>query len=94
MSSQAGISSWPAGQLGVGRDHAELLLTRERLLAQHVPALVELALVLVATTRPATWCGACVAPGAKYMKNGLSGISAFCWRTQAIALSVRSSVRW
>ena len=25
-----------------------------------------------------TWCGACVAPGAKYMKNGLSGISAFC----------------
>ena len=27
-----------------------------------------------------TWCGACVAPGAKYMKNGLSGISAFCWR--------------
>ena len=25
-----------------------------------------------------TWCGAWVAPGAKYMKNGLSGISAFC----------------
>ena len=40
-----------------------------------------------------TWCGACVAPGEKYMKNGLSGISAFCWRTQAIALSARSSVR-
>jgi hypothetical protein len=25
-----------------------------------------------------TWCGACVAPGAKYMKKGLSGASAFC----------------
>ena len=25
-----------------------------------------------------TWCGACVAPGAKYTKNGLSGINAFC----------------
>ena len=25
-----------------------------------------------------TWWGACVAPGAKYMKNGLSGMSAFC----------------
>ena len=36
----------PGGQLGVGRDHAELLLAGERLLAQRVPALVELALVL------------------------------------------------
>ena len=41
-----------------------------------------------------TWCGAWVAPGAKYMKNGLSGISAFCWRTQLIALFVMSSVKW
>ena len=41
-----------------------------------------------------TWCGAWVAPGAKYMKKGLSGISAFCWRTQPIARSARSSVRW
>ena len=41
-----------------------------------------------------TWCGACVAPGAKYMKNGLSGISAFCWRTQSMAWSVMSSVKW
>jgi hypothetical protein len=32
-----------------------------------------------------TWWGAWVAPGAKYMKNGLSGISAFCDRTQLIA---------
>ena len=40
-----------------------------------------------------TWCGACVAPGAKYMKKGLSGMSAFCWRTQLMAWSARSSVR-
>ena len=32
-----------------------------------------------------TWCGACVAPGAKYAKNGLSGIRAFCCRTQFTA---------
>jgi len=42
----------------------------------------------------ATWCGAWVAPGAKYTKNGLSGISDFCWLTQVMALSARSSVRW
>ena len=41
-----------------------------------------------------TWCGACVAPGAKYMKNGLSGASAFWVRTQSMARSARSSVRW
>ena len=34
-----------------------------------------------------------VAPGAKYMKNGLSGISAFCWRVHLIALFVMSSVK-
>ena len=37
----------PLGQLGIGRDDAELLLAREDLLAQLVPALIELALVLV-----------------------------------------------
>ena len=47
MSSHAGISSRPVGQLGLGRDHAELLLAREGLLAQRVPARVEAALVLV-----------------------------------------------
>ena len=41
-----------------------------------------------------TWCGAWVAPGAKYTKNGLSGINAFCWRIQLTAWSARSSVRW
>src|SRR4029450_3905839 len=35
-------------ELGVGRDHAELLLSRERLLSQFVPALVKLAFVFVA----------------------------------------------
>jgi hypothetical protein len=37
----------PRGQLALRRDHAHLLLARERLLAQDVPALIELALVLV-----------------------------------------------
>ena len=37
----------PVGQLGLGRDHAELLLPCEGLLAQRVPARVEAALVLV-----------------------------------------------
>ncbi len=41
-----------------------------------------------------TWCGAWVAPGAKYTKNGLSGMSAFCWRIQSMAWSVMSSVKW
>jgi hypothetical protein len=37
--------------------------------------------------------GACVAPGAKYMKNGLSGVSAFWNCIQAIALSVMSVMK-
>ena len=40
-----------------------------------------------------TWCGACVAPGAKYMKNGLSGVSAFWNCIQPIALSVMSVMK-
>ena len=47
VSSQAGISAGRVGQLGVRGDDAELLLAREGLLAQLVPALIELALVLV-----------------------------------------------
>ena len=42
----------PFGQLRLGRDHAELLLLRERPLAQGVPAVVEAALVLVRPLRP------------------------------------------
>ena len=41
-----------------------------------------------------TWCGACVAPGAKYMKNGRSGVSAFWNFIQATALSVMSVMKW
>ena len=93
MSSQAGISSGRAVSSASGGIDAQLLLAREGLLAQRVPALVERPLYLSAHSF-GTWCGAWVAPGAKYMKNGLSGISAFCWRTQAIALSVMSSVKW
>jgi hypothetical protein len=69
------------GELRILRDHAQNLLPCERLLAPLVPAAVELALVLVHHNF-GTWCGACVAPGAKYMTKGLSGISAFCWRIQ------------
>ena len=73
MSSQAGISSRPRGQLGVGGDHAELLLPGEGRLALRIPAVGELARRTCRPTPVGTWCGAWVAPGAKYMKNGLSG---------------------
>ena len=53
----------PGGQLGVGGNHAELLLAGEGLLAERVPAGVEPTLVLVDHST-GTWCGACVAPGA------------------------------
>ncbi len=41
-----------------------------------------------------TWWGACVAPGAKYMKNGRSGVSAFWNCIQAMALFVMSFMKW
>ena len=41
------------------------------------------------------WCGPCDAPGAQYMKNGLSGCEApCCSRSQSIASSAMSSLRW
>ena len=40
------------------------------------------------------WWGACVAPGQKYMKNGLSGAIIFASLMNSIALFVRSVVRW
>ncbi len=46
MSSHAGNLVGPRRQLRVGGDDAQLLLARERLFAQLVPALIELALVL------------------------------------------------
>ena len=51
----------PLGQHCVLRDHAELLLALEDLLADLVPALVELALVLVGPLLR-TWCGAWAQP--------------------------------
>ena len=64
--SQAGISAGRAVSFVPGRHDAELDLPRERLLAQLVPALIELALVFAMYSFGA-WCGACVAPVAKYM---------------------------
>jgi hypothetical protein len=61
----------PLGQFGVLGDHPKGLLAGEGLLAQLVPAGVELPLYL-SDQALGTWCGAWVAPGAKYMKNGLS----------------------
>ena len=46
MSSQAGISPGGAGEHRIGRDHAELLLARERELALRVPAVVNWPLYL------------------------------------------------
>ena len=82
MSSHAGISAVTRRELRVGRDDAELLLPGERLLAHLVPALRRSVPLYLSAHSLGTWCGACVAPGAKYMKKGLSGISDFCWRTQ------------
>ena len=47
MSSHAGDLGRPGGQLGISRDHPELLLAGEALLAQPIPPLVEAAPVLV-----------------------------------------------
>ena len=47
VSSQAGSSAGRVRQFGVRGNHPELLLPREDLFAQLVPALIELALVLV-----------------------------------------------
>ncbi len=40
------------------------------------------------------WCGPWAAPGAQYMRNGLSGEKAWCRLIQASPLSTMSSVRW
>jgi len=82
------------GQLGVGRNDAERLLPRERLLAHRVPALVELALVLVGPLGRDVVRSVPCRPARSTMKNGLSGMSDFCWRTHEMALSVMSSVKW
>ena len=53
------------GELGVRGDHAELLLAGEGALALDVPAVVELALVLVGPLRRARGAGRGSRPGAK-----------------------------
>ena len=93
MSSQAGISSWrgvSSQSCGITPSsfwRAKVRSRRRSHPSSNFP-------LYFSIHSFGTWCGAWVAPGAKYMKNGLSGISAFCWPTQAIALSARSSVRW
>ena len=54
----------PVGQLRLGRDHAELLLAREGLLASASQPASKRPLYL-SDHSIGTWCGACVAPGAK-----------------------------
>ena len=55
----------PVGQLRLGRDHAELLLPRERLLAQRVPALRRSGPCTCPTTRSARGAARAWRPGAK-----------------------------
>ena len=93
MSSQAGISSWR------GVSSASAGITPSSFWRANVPSRSASqpssnSPLYLSAHSVGTWCGACVAPGAKYMKNGLSGISAFCWRTQLIALSVMSAMKW
>ena len=91
-----------AGRVGIGVDRgqpgalgqdAQLLLALEDLLAVGLIAHVELPLYFSIHSLGAWW-GAWVAPGQKYMKNGLSGATTLASRMKPIALSVRSSVRW
>jgi hypothetical protein len=77
-------------QLRVLRDDAERLLPGERLLAQGVLTWPR----YLSDHSAGTWCGAWVAPGAKYMKYGLPEASAVCWSTQVTARSVMSAVKW
>ena len=93
MSSQAGISSWrgvSSASAGITPSSFWRAKVRSRQASQpssNWPA-------YLSAHSLGTWWGACVAPGAKYMKNGLSGISDFCERTHLIALSVMSPMRW
>ena len=82
------------GELGVRRDDPELLLPRQDLLAQDVPALVELALVQ-ALLEPALRRGVGRVAGAlasSTCRKGRSGVSDRVARTQAMAWSVMSDV--
>ena len=67
----------PLREVGILRDDAQLLLPGEGALALLVPAVGEVALVLLDPLLGHVMRGVRRA-GAKYMKNGLSGTSAFC----------------
>jgi hypothetical protein len=78
-------------ELRVRRHHAQGFLPRQRLFAEFVPSLVELALILVRPfLRHVVWCMTCTR---SKIRQGLSGVSAFCCRIQLIARSVKSTVR-
>ena len=65
------------GEVAVGRNDAELFLAGEGFFSSVSQPWSNCPLYLSAHSL-GTWWGACVAPGAKYTKNGLSGSSAFC----------------
>ena len=92
MSSQAGISAWRGVSTASG-GMTPSSFWRSKVISRWLSQPWANLPLYFSIHSGGTWCGAWVAPGAKYMKNGLSGSSAFCWRAQLIALSVRSSVR-
>jgi hypothetical protein len=85
MSSQGGISSWRAvSSASGGITPSSFWRANVRSRSASQPS--SNAPLYFSAHSFATRCGACVAPVAKYMKNGLSGAGAFCCPIQAIAL--------
>ena len=80
-------------QLGVGRDHAQLLLPLERLLAEHVPALVELAPVLARSTPSAPGAARARSRSSSRRTRASSGPAPAPRAASSTAWSVRSSGR-
>ena len=81
--SSSGIEShdsergWSRGQLCIRRYPAHLFGALVSPFAVFVPAIVELALIFIGPFFRHVK-GPCEAPLAQYMKNGLSGLNAFC----------------
>jgi hypothetical protein len=93
MSSQCGHLGIPRGELRVGRNPALLLGAPEDALAVGVPAIVELAGVLVGPLLEDV-VGRVEAAGGPVHEERLVGSNAW-WRcSQEIASSARSSLRW
>ena len=93
MLSQDATSAGRGVSWAFGGNPALFLGACEDALAVLVPAVVELALVLVGPFLHDV-VRAVDAPLAQYMKNGLSGSNALCLRSQLMASSARSSLRW